>query len=51
MINCRVLVDRVIYFCIVSIEHCIVQVVPSDLFEQIHYKLRRRNTHSRGTLT
>jgi hypothetical protein len=51
MTNCRALVDWVVYFCIISIEHCIVQAILSDLFEQSHRKLSRRDTHNFGALT
>jgi len=40
-----------VFFHIISIEHCIVQAIPSDLFEQIHRNLSRRNTHSCGAPT
>ena len=51
MTNCRALDDWIVYFCIISIEHRIVQVIASDLFEQSHRKLSRRDTHNFGALT
>ena len=36
LLLCRAHVHCVVFFHIISIEHCIVQAIPSDLFEQIH---------------
>jgi hypothetical protein len=41
----RALVDRAIHARVISIKHCIVQAIPSDLFEQSHRKLGRWDMH------